>query len=270
MDRLRRFLRGSDTVWHLAANADIRGGSNDTQVDMRDNVLCTHKVLEAMRLAGVRRIVFSSTGSVYGASDQYPTPESSALHVTSLYAASKVAAESFISAYASHFGIWGAVCRLSGVLGEGYRHGHVIDMYRKLVNNPSRLSVLGNGQAAKMYVYVEDCVDAMLRVWKNQSLQCEVVNVGTETQLVAWSVYTICKILGVNPVIEWGTRDFGWTGDNPRIDLDVRRLRMTGWTPSANLEESLRRTLEYLKAHSDRMPENHEKGVADSALCGKM
>ena len=132
-------------------------------MDLEQNTIATSNVLEAMRETGASTIAFSSTGSVYGEPDVFPTPEDAPFPVqTSLYAASKLAGEGLIGAYCHGFGIKGLVFRFVSILGERYTHGHVIDFYRALREDPTRLRVLGDGRQRKSYLYVQDCVSAML------------------------------------------------------------------------------------------------------------
>src|SRR5687768_15492917 len=156
---------GHDTVFHLAANADVRFGTDHPRRDLEQNTIATYNVLEAMRLAGVKRIGFSSTGSIYGEPNVHPTPEDAPFPVqTSLYGASKLAGEGLIQAYATGFGFNGMIFRFVSILGERYSHGHVYDFYRQLAADPTKLKVLGNGKQRKSYLYVQDCVDAILTV----------------------------------------------------------------------------------------------------------
>src|SRR5258708_16719431 len=140
VDRIAQAISGADIVFHLAANADVRFGTDHPRKDLEQNTLCTSNVLEAMRLAGVRRLAFSSTGSIYGDSDVIPTPENAPFPVqTSLYGASKLACEGLITAYCEGFGFTGYIFRFVSILGERYTHGHVYDFLNKLHVNPRKL-----------------------------------------------------------------------------------------------------------------------------------
>ena len=136
-DALTRAMRGADFVFHLAANADVRFGTEHPRRDLEQNTIATFNVLEAMRADGVRRMAFSSTGSIYGEPEVFPTPESAPFPVqTSLYGASKLAAEGLIQAYCEGFGFQGYIFRFVSILGERYTHGHVFDFYRQLREHP--------------------------------------------------------------------------------------------------------------------------------------
>jgi UDP-glucose 4-epimerase len=248
---LTQAMHASDFVFHLAANADVRFGTAHPRRDLEQNTLATHQVLESMRANGIRRIAFTSTGSIYGESAVIPTPENAPFPMqTSLYGASKLAAEGLIGAYCAGFDFQAFVFRLVSILGERYTHGHVIDFYRQLRRDPTRLTVLGDGRQRKSYLYVGDCIDGMLRAVATATAPFNVFNLGGDdycevSQSVAW----ICGALGLQPEIEFGGGDRGWPGDNPFIHLDTQRMRALGWQPTLSIRRSVERTLEYLQAH---------------------
>ena len=245
-DALARAMSGADTVFHLAANADVRLGLEHPRRDLEQNALGTSSVLEAMREAGIRRIAFSSTGSVYGEPDLHPTPEDAPFPLqTSLYAASKLAGEGLIGAYCHGFDFTGLIFRFVSILGERYTHGHVYDFYRALRADPSHLRVLGDGRQEKSYLYVRDCIEGMLTgLGRHQEPGCFVYNLGTdETTIVDESVATITAHLGVEPEIEYTGGPRGWPGDSPLILLDCTRIRALGWSPTLTIREAVERTL---------------------------
>jgi UDP-glucose 4-epimerase len=178
---LAEAMNGSDVVFHLAANADVRFGTEHPRRDLEQNTIATFNVLEAMRAAGVRRIAFSSTGSIYGETSLIPTPESAPFPVqTSLYGASKLAGEGLVQAYCEGFGFESYIFRFVSILGERYSHGHVFDFYRSLRRDPARLRVLGNGRQRKSYLYVHDCIDAILLVLERARDRVNVFNLGAD------------------------------------------------------------------------------------------
>ncbi len=243
-------IEGCDTVFHLAANADLRHGLEHPRRDLEQNTIATSNVLEAMRAAEVSRIVFSSTGSVYGEPHVFPTPEDCPFPVqTSLYAASKLAGEGLIAAYCHGYGFTGVVNRFVSILGERYTHGHVYDFVAALRRDPSHLRVLGDGRQRKSYLYVGDCVEAILTGLDAAPAGAfSVFNLGTdETLVVDDSIATICAALGVRPRIEHtgGTR--GWAGDSPLIHLDTARIRALGWAPELSIIEAVQRTVAWLE-----------------------
>jgi UDP-glucose 4-epimerase len=246
-------VEGCDWVFHLQANADLRGGVEHPRRDLEQNTITTANVLEAMRAQGVSRIVFSSTGSVYGEPEVFPTPEDAPFPVqTSLYAASKLAGEGLIEAYATGFGFTGVICRFVSVLGERYTHGHVFDFYRALKRDPTYLRVLGDGRQEKSYLYVQDCVAAILAAVDRHSEDpgAHIYNLGTdETLIVDESVALIAEHLLVEPEILHAGGRRGWVGDSPLIRLDTTRIRGLGWSPSLTIEQAVVRTLEWFDAN---------------------
>jgi UDP-glucose 4-epimerase len=240
---------GVDLVVHFAANADVRFGPDHPGRDLEQNILVTWNVLEAMRRNGVKRIAFSSTGSVYGEAAVIPTPEDAPFPVqTSLYGASKVSAEGLISAYCESFGFEGYIFRFVSILGERYTHGHVLDFYKKLMADPTRLPVLGNGTQRKSYLYVQDCVDAILCALEKSKDRVNIYNLGTnEYCQVKDSIGWITGHLGVTPRLEFGEGNRGWIGDNPFIFLETRKIRSLGWEPKLTIQQAVIKTVEYLQ-----------------------
>jgi UDP-glucose 4-epimerase len=251
---LTRAMAGCDTVFHLAANADVRFGLEHPSKDVQQNTLATFNVLEAMRANGVKRIAFSSTGSVYGEAQQIPTPEDHPFPIqTSLYAASKVAGEGLIQAYCEGFGFEGYIFRFVSILGERYTHGHVLDFFKQLIEHPDHLKVLGDGTQRKSYLYVQDCISAMLHVMNlgtaaKAKHRVEVYNLGTDEYVeVNSSIGYICAHMKVKPQLEYSGGKRGWVGDNPFIFLETKKIRATGWSTTLTIERSIIRTLQWLE-----------------------
>ncbi len=249
-DVLRSAFDGCDTIFHLQANADVRFGLQRPTVDLEQNATTTSLVLETMRELGIARIAFSSTGSVYGEPDVFPTPETCPFPAqTSLYGASKVASEGMIGAYCHGLGFTGVVFRFVSILGERYTHGHVFDFYRALRRDPSRLAVLGDGRQEKSYLYVGDCVEAiMLAMGAHDAPGFDVYNLGTdETLVVDDSVAAIAAHLGLDPEIEHTGGRRGWAGDSPLIHLDCAKIRSLGWEPRLTIPQAIARTLDWFE-----------------------
>jgi UDP-glucose 4-epimerase len=244
-------MAGADLVFHLAANADVRHGTEHPRLDLEQNTVATFNVLEAMRVNGIQRIAFTSTGSIYGEPDVFPTPEDVAFPIqTSLYGASKLASEGLIQAYCEGFGFQGAIFRLVSILGERYTHGHVFDFYRSLRQDPDRLRVLGDGHQRKSYLDVQDCVDAMLLAVEKARGKVEVFNLGTdETCEVNDSIRWITQHLGLSPALEYTGGARGWVGDNPMILLDCSRIRALGWAPKVSIRDGIIRTVDFFQAN---------------------
>ena len=249
-ERLVELASGADAVVHLAANADVRFGWDAPRRDLEQNVIATHNVLEAVRRGAVPRLLFSSTGSVYGETEVIPTPEDAPFPVqTSLYGASKAAAEGYIAAYASANLVSATVFRFVSVLGPRYSHGHVIDFVRQLLSSPDHLTILGDGRQRKSYLHVHDCAAAIVGCL-GRTPGFEVFNLGvddycTVTESAGW----ICERLGLEPEVEYTGGDRGWIGDNPFIYLDTARIRATGWEPGYGIRAAVESTVDYLVEH---------------------
>ena len=247
---LAQAMEGAELVVHFAANADVRFGTEHPRKDLDQNTIATWNVLEAMREQGCKRIVFSSTGSVYGEPEIFPTPEICPFPVqTSLYGASKLAAEGLIQAYCEGFGLQGYIFRFVSILGERYSHGHVFDFYQQLSQHPKHLHVLGNGHQRKSYLYVQDCIDAILTAIDRANDKVNIFNLGTDEYCeVNDSVGWICEHLGLHPKITYSGGERGWVGDSPFILLDCSRIRALGWRPRLTIKQAVLATIQYVSA----------------------
>jgi UDP-glucose 4-epimerase len=247
--RLTASIAGCELVIHLAANADLRFGLEHPHRDVEQNAIGTFKTLEAMRTAGVRRIVFSSTGSIYGEPEVFPTPENVAFPMqTSLYGASKLAGEGLIQAYCEGFDFQGFIFRFVSILGERYSHGHVFDFCKSLLRDPDDLFILGNGLQRKSYLYVQDCIDAILLAVANVDAKISIYNLGTdEFCTVNDSVGWITAELGLSPKLNYAGGERGWVGDSPLIYLDCTKIRSLGWKPKLSIRDGIIRTVRFLR-----------------------
>jgi UDP-glucose 4-epimerase len=265
---LRKAMDGCDWVFHLQANADVRHGLEHPMLDLEQNTIATAEVLEAMRDCGVRQIAFSSTGSVYGEPEVFPTPEDAPFPVqTSLYAASKLAGEGMIAAYAAGFDFTAVIFRFVSVLGERYTHGHVFDFYRALRSDPTTLTVLGDGHQEKSYLYVQDCVSAILTAVAHHGGRpgAAVYNLGTdETLVVDDSVALIVSHMGVDPDIRHTGGRRGWVGDSPLIHLDTSRIRGLGWAPQVTIAQAVERTLSWFDSEDYLWSEDGPVGSGEN------
>ncbi len=251
---LERAMAGCDFVFHLAANADVRFGLQHPTKDLEQNTIATMNILEAMRANSIRSVAFSSTGSVYGEAEIIPTPENAPFPIqTSLYGASKVAGEGLIQAYCEGFQFSGYIFRFVSLLGERYTHGHIYDFYKQLLAHPGELRVLGDGTQRKSYLYVQDCIEAMLRVIEeptsgSKSSRVHIYNLGTDeycklTDSISW----ISDQLNLKPKLIFSGGERGWVGDNPFIFLDTAKIRSTGWSAKLSIEQGVRRTVQWLQ-----------------------
>jgi UDP-glucose 4-epimerase len=246
---LTKAMAGCDFIFHLSANADVRFGTKHPRKDIEQNTIATFNVLEAMRSNDIKHIAFSSTGSIYGEPAVFPTPEDAPFPIqTSLYGASKLACEGLIEAYCEGFGFVGWIFRFVSVLGERYSHGHVFDFYKKLLADPNHLHVLGNGKQRKSYLYIQDCIGSMLIAIEKAQHKVNIFNLGTDEYCeVNDSIQWISEHLGLDPELSYAGGERGWIGDSPFIFLDCSRIRACGWRPKLTIEESIIKTLEYLK-----------------------
>lgn len=244
LEAVKDAIRGHSFVFHLGANGDIQLGHKQTDLDLRNSTIATYNVLEAMRLAGVDKIVFSSSCAVYGDTPPRPTTESSGpLLPISLYAAAKLACEGLISAYCHLFGMQAWMFRFGNVVGARMGHGVIFDFIQKLQCNPEEMEILGDGNQEKNFFLVEDCIDGILfAVRKVDADACDVFNVGCRSTI---KVVDIARIV----VEEMGLTDVrfrfaggirGWPGDVPLVIYDVSKLERLGWRAHHSSEEAVR------------------------------
>ena len=247
-NNIDRYFKNVDTVFHLAANADVRFGLNHRKKDINQNIIVTYKILEAMKKNNVKKIMFSSTGSVYGESKQIPTKETAPFPVqTSLYGASKISAESIISAYCEGYDIKSYIFRFVSILGERYTHGHVFDFVKQLKKNRKLLFVLGDGNQKKSYLNINDCIEGIFKGMKYFHEKINIINLGTNEYInVKKSIQNICKVLKLKPKIIFKGGKRGWIGDNPFILLDTKKIRSIRWKPKYSIEDSVKITTKYL------------------------
>ena len=248
-DTLSKAMEGFQMVFHFAANADVRFGTDHPRRDLEQNTIATFNVLEAMRHQSIRKIAFASTGSVYGEAEVIPTPEDAPFPIqTSLYASSKLAGESLISSYCEGFDFQAWIFRFVSILGERYTHGHVFDFYKKLKRDPTRLEVLGNGKQRKSYLYVQDCIDSILLAIEKGQKKVNLFNLGVDGYCtVNDSIGWICEALGVDPKLNYSGGERGWIGDNPFIYLDTQNINQLGWKPKLGIQEAILKTIKFLR-----------------------
>ncbi|HEX7707367.1 MAG TPA: NAD-dependent epimerase/dehydratase family protein [Thermoanaerobaculia bacterium] len=237
-----------ERIWHLAANSDISFGTKYTDFDLKGGTLVTYNVMEAMRRAGVSEIVFSSSGAVYGEPTVMPTPEDyGPILPISLYAASKVACESLITAFAHNYDIRASIFRFGNIVGRNPTHGVIHDFVLRLRDDPTQLTVLGDGTQAKPYVYVDDCLDGMEFGVSYANDGVNVLNLAvtdqtTVREITEWTV----EAMGIDRSqidIRYGDGPRGWRGDVPQVQLDTSRMTALGWKPKLSSHEAVRRTI---------------------------
>lgn len=237
-----------EQVWHLAANSDISYGTRFTDFDLKGGTLVTYNVLEAMRRSGSREIVFSSSGAVYGEPSLMPTPEDyGPLFPISLYAASKLACEGLISAFAHNYDMRCWIFRFGNIVGPNPTHGAVYDFVLKLMRDRSQIEVLGDGNQSKPYVHVSDCVDGMMFGVSRSENEVNYFNLAPEGQttvnnLLGWTLEEMSLDRDkVEVRYSGGAR--GWRGDVAQVLLDTTRMRTLGWKPRFTSDEAARRAV---------------------------
>jgi len=239
----------ADIVYHLAAASDIKKSAEDTEWDVNNNINGTHEVLEMMRKKDIPKIVFTSTSALYGENPVFPTSENEPLIASSLYSASKISAEHLIQAYCESYGMKGWIFRFGNVVGKNQHRGVVVDFINKLKENKETLEILGNGKQIKSYVYVSDCINAMLSIPKlDNNKKHETYNIATYDQINVDKVAEIvCENLGVRPLITYTGGKRGWKGDIPTIKLSIQKALNTGWTPKYKCKDAIKKAVEELK-----------------------
>jgi len=240
---LKLALAGADAVFHLAANPDARRGLENPRIDLELEVLTTFQVLETMRLLGIPRIIFASSGTVYGdvgTAEVYETY--GPCQPISLYGAGKAAAEAFLSAYSASFGLEAIVCRLANVIGERTTHGALFDFDQKLRRDSSRLEILGNGRQAKPYIYVRDLADAFIFVALHAAERFDTFNVAPRgATSVAFLARTLLEELGLSQTaLLFGESPAGWPGDIPQSRMNAEKLAQLGWSPRYASDEAVK------------------------------
>lgn len=244
----KKHIRGFDIVFHLAANADVRLGATDPDIHFNENLLVTKNILEAMRLNGVKNIVFTSTSTVYGDAKQMPTKEGYGPMIPiSLYGASKLGAEALITAYCHTFGMKCWIYRFGNVIGPRETHGIIVDFIKKLRDNPEKLEILGNGMQSKSYVYIADCISGILSGVEKSDNGTNILNLSSgDTISVIEIAEELIKTMRLKPKIRYtgGTR--GWAGDVPKMHLDISIISKLGWKPKCTSKKAVQLTIERL------------------------
>ena len=242
-------MEGVETVHHLAANPDIRLGTEVTDTDLKQGTVATYNVLEAMRVSGVGRISFASSSAVYGEAGVMPTPEDyGPIMPISLYGASKLASEALITAWAGTFGAQGFIHRFANIVGPRGTHGVIFDFIHKLKRDPSRLEVLGDGNQEKSYMSAHDCVQSMIHVISLGDEGTVLNNLGTgDTCSVSRIAEIVIEESGLEGVsIDYTGGKRGWAGDVPKTYLDVTKLLGSGFEPTSMSEQAVRDTARVL------------------------
>jgi UDP-glucose 4-epimerase len=254
LETVSRCSRGCDAVFHLAAHALMRVSLSDHRADLEHNIVGTLNVLEGMVANGVQDFVFASTSALYGEAEVVPTPETYSGIQTSLYGAAKLAGEGYASAFAEFSPIKVWAYRFGTVLGERCRRGAIWDFTHKLLEDPSKLEILGDGRQSKDYMSVGDCVDGIMLGHKKAKGRVNIFNLGLQEQTtvdeLADCVIEEMGLSSVKKSYTGGAR--GWVGDNPVVYLSTKRIKALGWRPKASPEEAIRLTARWTLKEVDR------------------
>ncbi|NWF86724.1 GDP-mannose 4,6-dehydratase [Candidatus Bathyarchaeota archaeon] len=247
IDKVTKAVEHYNIVFHLAANPEVRVSSVNPQIQYQQNVASTFNLLEAARKAGnVETFLFASSSAVYGEPRRIPTPEDYApLEPISIYGATKLACEALITAYAHTYGFKAIIYRLANIIGSRSQHGVIHDFIKKLRNNPKQLEILGDGTQIKSYLYITDCIEAILLGLEKAQKRVEVFNLGSEDQInvktIAQIVVDEMKLKNVGFKLTGGVDGGrGWKGDVKNMLLDISRIKSLGWKPRLNSEEAVR------------------------------
>lgn len=263
-ERLAAEMEGHDLVWHLAANTDIIGGAEQPRRDLRDCVMGTFNVVEAMRRLGIRPILFSSTGAVYGdlCRETATSEASGPLLPVSTYAAGKIGSEAFISAFCHLYGLRGFMFRFGNVIGARMTHGVIFDFIRRLRERPDELLIRGDGTQEKNYFLVEECIQGMAYLFRNLRLSddrpCDLFNLGTDSiTRVVDIARIVAEEMGLTDArirIE-GTKQ-AWPGDQPKVHITVDKMRQFGWTARLTSDQAVRIAVRRMLGKPDSPPED--------------
>lgn len=249
LEDLKEAIKEHDIVFHLAANPDARLGIEDTNLDLKQETLATYNVLEAMRENQVKKIVFSSSGTIYGETPLMPLPENyGPLLPISLYGAAKLASEALITAFCHTFDMQSWIFRFSNIVGPRGTHGVIFDFIHKLKRDPKGLEILGDGAQEKPYLSVEDCVEGMLFGFENSDEKVNFFNLGCESTTDVSSIaQMVVEEMGLSHVkFRYSGGDRGWSGDVPQVRFNTQKMEKLGWKPKFSSDQTVRRAIKFL------------------------
>jgi len=241
-EKLKKAMPGHDVVFHLAANPDARLGTEDTSLDLNQETVATYNVLEGMRVNDIKKIVFSSSGTIYGETPVFPLPENyGPVLPISLYGAGKLACEGLISSFCHTFDMQSWIYRFANIVGPRATHGVIYDFIHKLKANSKELEVLGDGKQRKPYLYVEECVEGMLFGFSNADQRVNLFNLGCESSTEVNSIAEmVCEEMGLDGVkFKYTGGDRGWRGDVPQVRFDIKKMKKLGWEPELTSDEAV-------------------------------
>jgi UDP-glucose 4-epimerase len=250
-EALYKDIKNHDVVFHIAANPDVRLGAQKPEIAKKD-ILATYNLLDAMRKNNIKKIVFSSSSTIYGETPAFPLPEEyGPLLPISVYGAAKLAAEGLITSYCHTFDMQGWIFRFANVVGERGTHGVIVDFINKLRKNPEELEILGDGKQKKPYLYVTECVDGIFYGFKHSNEQINLFNLGcssaTTVTKIAEMIVEEMSLTNVSFKYTGGKR--GWKGDIPQFQFDIKKIEKLGWKPKYSSDDAIRKAIkDVLKA----------------------
>lgn len=240
---LENISKECDTVFHLAANTDVRLTAGLPDLEFKRTFLTTQSVLECMRTNRIKKLFFSSSSAVYGIKDGLLREDMGYLRPASYYGSYKLASEALIKTYSSINDIDALIFRLPNIVGSNMTHGVVFDFINKLIENSKRLEILGNGEQEKQYSYVTDIVNGMMNFIK-RTKGTELYNISNDSSITVNEIADIvCEKMEVNPKYEYTGGNIGWEGDVPRYMFDISKARAKGWTFKYDSETAVRESV---------------------------
>lgn len=244
----------ASSIYHFAANADVRGGINDHNVDMNENLLVTKNACDFSIANKIKNFIFASSATVYGEPDIFPTPENYFTKQTSLYGASKISCEAFIQAYSNYGYFKSTIFRFVSWIGYGYSHGVIYDFVKKLLKNKTKLDILGDGKQVKSYLDVRDGVNGVINISELHNEKSLIFNLGHfETMNVRDLADIVCDEMNLSQVeYKFTGGERGWIGDSPLVHLETKEAKKYGWTATISIEDSIRDTVRYLLSEDER------------------
>jgi UDP-glucose 4-epimerase len=252
LDMLINNSKNVDVIFHFAADPRVDLSAKNPIDNFNINVSGTLNLLEAARKNNITEIFFASSGgTLYGETENIPTPEENQLNPISCYGASKASCEMYLRAYASSYGFNIISYRLANIFGPRSNHGVMYDFYNKLKKNPRELLILGNGQQKKSYLYINDCIDAIIFLEKINSKGFQAFNIGSDEWVTVNQIaeYIIEELELKNVKFKYSGGIRGWVGDIPKMKLDITKIKNLGWKPKTKFKDGLKLYIEYLKSH---------------------
>lgn len=252
ISHLQKLDTNFDIIFHLAADPEVRLTVTNSESIFKNNIQATFTLLEWAKNTSVKKIVFTSTSAVYGDAKKIPTPESYPCNPISLYAGSKLACESLLTAYCETFKIQGIVFRLANVIGSKSTHGILFDMLKKLKKNPNELEILGDGNQKKSYLYIDDCISGIIHAIEKPHSRFDVINLGSNSQITVKQIINlIISQKGIDDIHKIFTGGVdggrGWIGDVKKMQLDISKIKKSGWKPKLNSKDAIKKTLQLMK-----------------------